>query len=315
MNMKKLVSAVFSLLCCFGGVNAHAQEKTDNWGVPYVKLNNGVEMPRFGLGTYNVSNEDCKQAVATALKYGYRHIDTAQAYNNERGVGEAVKESGIPREQIWITSKIWPTEYGEGKTLEAIDRMLERLGLEYIDLLYIHQPIGDYIGAWKDMEKAYEQGKIRVLGISNCDAREQAFTDIVENMKIKPAIHQIECHPYAQRKQMRAKHEPYGIVTECWFPLGHGDKNLLSDPTIGKIAQKHNKTIAQIIIRWHIDEGFSVIPGATNPDYIKENISIFDFKLDDEDMATMRSLDQEKRFYNLSIEQLERFVLNRTIDR
>lgn len=313
--MKIISIATLSLIGCLFTSNTKAQERTDNWGVPYVKLNNGVEMPRFGLGTYNVSNDDCKQAVATALKNGYRHFDTAQAYNNERGVGEAIKESGIPREQIWVTSKLWPTEYGEGKTLAAIDRMLERMGLEYLDLLYIHQPIGDYIGAWKDMEKAYEQGKIRALGISNCDAREEAFTTIVETMKIKPAIHQIECHPYAQRKAMRAKHEPYGIVTECWFPLGHGDKNLLSDPTIGKIAQKHGKTIAQIIIRWHIDEGFSVIPGATNPDYIKENISIFDFKLDAEDMATMRSLDQEKRFYNMSIEQLENFVLNRAIDR
>ena len=165
------------------------------------------------------------------------------------------------------------------------------------------------------MEKAYEQGKIRALGISNCDARIEAFNEIVETMKIKPAVHQIECHPYAQRKEMRAKHEAYDIITECWFPLGHGDKNLLSDLTIDKIAKKHNKTIAQIIIRWHIEEGFSVIPGASNPDYIKENISIFDFKLDEEDMATMRSLNKEKRFYNLSIEQLERFVLNRAIDR
>ena len=149
---------IVASLIMFGNLittDLSAQERTDNWGVPYVKLNNGVEMPRFGLGTYNVSNDDCKQAVATALKNGYRHFDTAQAYNNERGVGEAIKESGIPREQIWVTSKLWPTEYGEGKTLAAIDRMLERMGLEYLELLYIHQPIGDYVGAWKDMEKAH----------------------------------------------------------------------------------------------------------------------------------------------------------------
>lgn len=313
--MKKSLVIIMTLAFVCASVNVFAQERTDKWGVPYVKLNNGVEMPRFGLGTFSVSNENCKQAVAIALKNGYRHFDTAQAYNNESGVGEAIKDSGIPREEIWVTSKLWPTEYGEGKTLEAIDRMLDRMGLEYLDLLYIHQPIGDYIGAWKDMEKAYEQGKIRTLGISNCDVKDEAFTTIVEKMKIKPAIHQIECHPYAQRKAMRAKHEPHNIVTECWFPLGHGNKELLSDPVIEKIAKKHNKTIAQIIIRWHIEEGFSVIPGATNPDYIKENISIFDFKLDEEDMQTMRSLDKEKRFYNLSLEQLERFVLNRAIDR
>ena len=199
------------------------------------------------------------------------------------------------------------------KDTGSLDVMLERLGLEYIDLLYIHQPIGDYVGAWKDMEKAYEQGKVRALGISNCDAKEEAYNAIVEGMKIKPAVHQIECHPYAQRLDMRKKHEPHQIVTECWFPLGHGDKNLLSDATIATIAKKHNKTIVQIILRWHIQEGFSVIPGNTNPEWIKEKISIFDFKLDDEDMKTMRSLNQEKRFYNMSLEQLEKFVFARQL--
>ena len=310
--MKKVIIALSMLVMC---LVVQAQERTDKWGVPYVKLNNGVEMPRFGLGTYAVSNDDCKQACLVALKDGYRHIDTAHAYNNENGVGAAIKESGVPREEIWVTSKLWPTEYGEGKTLEAIDDMLERFGLENIDLLYIHQPIGDYVGAWKDMEKAYEQGKIRALGISNCDAKEEAYKAIVEGMKIKPAVHQIECHPYAQRLDMRKKHEPYQIVTECWFPLGHGDKNLLSDTTIATIAKKHNKTIVQIILRWQIQEGFSVIPGNTNPEWIKENISIFDFKLDEEDMKTMRALNQEKRFYNMSLEQLEKFVFARQLRR
>ena len=308
--MKKVIVALSMLVMC---LVVQAQERTDKWGVPYVKLNNGVEMPRFGLGTYAVSNDDCRQACLVALKEGYRHIDTAHAYNNEKGVGAAIKESGVPREEIWVTSKLWPTEYGEGKTLEAIDAMLERLGLEYIDLLYIHQPIGDYVSAWKDMEKAYEQGKVRALGISNCDAKEEAYNAIVEGMKIKPAVHQIECHPYAQRLYMRKKHEPYQIVTECWFPLGHGDKNLLSDATIAAIAKKYNKTIVQIILRWHIQEGFSVIPGNINPGWIKENISIFDFKLDEEDMKTMRSLNQEKRFYNMSLEQLEKFVFARQL--
>lgn len=305
--MKKVILALSMMLSCFV---SQAQERTDQWGVPYVKLNNGVEMPRFGLGTFAVSNEDCKQACLVALKDGYRHIDTAHAYGNEKGVGEAVKESGIPREEIWITSKLWPTEYGEDTTLKAIDEMLKRLGLEYIDLLYIHQPIGDYMGAWKDMEKAYKQGKVRALGISNCDAKDEAFTALVEKTKVKPAVHQIECHPYAQRLEVRKKHEPHHIVTECWFPLGHGDKTLLNDTTIAQIAKKHDKTPVQIILRWHIQEGFSVIPGNTNPDWIKENISIFDFSLDEEDMATMRSLNKEKRFYNMSLEQLEKFVFS-----
>lgn len=309
--MKRVIVLIWGVMLF--GLATQAQERTDKWGVPYVKLNNGVEMPRFGLGTFAVSNQACKEACLVALKAGYRHIDTAHAYNNEQGVGQAIKESGIPREDIWVTSKLWPTEYGKGVTMKAIDDMLQRLGLEYIDLLYIHQPIGDYVGAWKDMQKAYKQGKVRALGISNCDAREEAFTAIVKDMKIKPAVHQIECHPYAQRLDIRRWHEPYGIVTECWFPLGHGDKNLLSDPAIATIAEKHGKTIVQVILRWHIQEGFSVIPGNTNPEWIKENISIFDFKLDDEDMAVMRSLNKEKRFYNMSLDQLEKFVFAREI--
>jgi diketogulonate reductase-like aldo/keto reductase len=282
--------------------------------VPTVKLNNGLEMPQFGLGTYQLPNDVCKQACLTAFSHGYRHVDCAHAYRNERGLGEAVRESGIPREQFWITSKLWPTEYGEGTTLEAIDKMLERLQTDYIDLLYVHQPIGDYVGAWKDMEKAVTAGKVRTLGISNFDLTDEGFHAIVDNMKIKPAVLQIECHPYAQRKDIREKVKPYNIAIECWFPLGHGDKELLSDPVIDKIAAAHGKSIAQIIIRWHIQEGFSVIPGASNPDYIKENIEIFDFALNDDEMATMRSLNKEKRLFNMTLEQLENFARGRALE-
>lgn len=271
--------------------------------VPMVQLNNGTFMPRFGLGTFMASVEDCKQACLVAFKNGYRHIDTAHAYMNERGVGEAVKESGVPREEIWITSKLWPTEYGEGKTLEAIDKMLSRLQLDYIDLLYVHQPVGDFLGAWKDMEKAVEAGKVRALGISNFDASDEVFRTIMDRARIKPAVLQIECHPYAQRLEMREKVKPYGILVECWFPLGGTMSNgaLLRDPAILKVAEAHGKSAAQIILRWHIQEGFSVIPGATNPAYIKENIGIFDFTLSDEEMAQMRSLNKEKRFFNMPL--------------
>jgi diketogulonate reductase-like aldo/keto reductase len=285
---------------------ANSQVLTAN--VPMLKLNNGIAMPQFGLGTFTATNEACKEACLVALKNGYRHIDTAHAYRNESGVGAAVKESGIPREEIWITSKLWPSEYGEGTTMEAIDKMLARLNTPYIDLLYVHQPVGDFVGAWKDMEKAVEAGKVRALGISNFDDSDEVFHAIVDNMKIKPAVMQIECHPYAQRLNVREKVKPYEIAIECWFPLGHGNKELLSNPVIGKIAETHNKTIAQIILRWHIQEGFSVIPGATNPDYIKENISIFDFELSDEEMTTMRSLNKEKRFFNMTLEQKQGFV-------
>lgn len=303
--MKKLLLTLSMLFT----ISSYAQENNIGVsGVPFITLNNGVKMPQFGLGTFAASPDDTKQAVAVALKNGYRHFDTAHAYNNENAVGTAINESGIPREEIWVTSKLWPTEYGEGVTLAAIDKMLERMQLEYIDLIYLHQPIRDFRGAWRDLEKAYKAGKVRALGISNFDANDEVYSAIVDSMEIKPAIHQIECHPYAQRKDIRAKNEKYNIITECWFPLGHGDKMLLSDPVIGKIAEAHNKSIVQIILRWHIQEGFSVIPGATNPDYIKENIAIFDFELSDDEMQTMRSLNKEKRFYVSSLEQLERLI-------
>ncbi len=303
--MKNYLFVIALLL--FGKISiTNAQDMKAN--VPVLKLNNGIEMPQFGLGTYTASNEACKEACLVALKNGYRHIDTAHAYRNESGVGAAVKECGIPREEIWITSKLWPSEYGEGITMEAIDKMLARLQTTYIDLLYVHQPVGDFVGAWKDMEKAVAAGKVRALGISNFDANDEVFHSIVDNMKIKPAVLQIECHPYAQRNDIREKVKPYGIAIECWYPLGHGDKDLLSDPVIAKIAKAHDKSIVQIILRWHIQEGLSAIPGATNPDYIKENISIFDFALSEDEMAAMRSLNKDKRFFNMTLEQKQGFV-------
>ena len=300
-----------ALVLC-GSISASsAREKTTVAGVPMVKLNNGVWMPRFGLGTFlQPSNDVCRQSCLTALRAGYRHIDTAHAYYDEEGVGEAVRESGIPREEIWITSKLWPTEYGEGKTLKAIDEMLERMQLDYIDLLYVHQPVGDFVGAWKDMEKAVRMGKVRALGISNFDANDEVWDTIMEEAEIKPAVLQIECHPYAQRLEMRKKAAAEGIQVECWFPLGGAmsDGALLKDPVIMKIAEAHGKTPAQIILRWHIQEGLSVIPGASNPDYIKENIRIFDFALIDGEMEQMRSLNKEQRFFNATLEDVEKMV-------
>jgi diketogulonate reductase-like aldo/keto reductase len=291
----------------FGSINLLNAQVVN---VPTVKLNNGLEMPQFGLGTYLASNKDCKQACLTAFRNGYRHVDCAHAYQNEWGLGEAIKESGIPREELWITSKLWPSEYGEGTTIEAIDKMLARLQTDYIDLLYVHQPVGDFVGAWKDMEKAVAAGKVRALGISNFDLNDEVFHAIVDSMKIKPAVLQIECHPYAQRLMMREKVKPYNIAVECWFPLGGAISRgaLFKDPVIQDIAAAHHKSPVQVILRWHIQEGFSVIPGATNPDYIKENIEIFDFALSDDEMAAMRSLNKEQRFFNMRQEQLEGFL-------
>ena len=310
--MKKKMLTGLVVLASIVGSPSFAQDiyKTVA-NVPMVQLNNGILMPQFGLGTFlQPSDEVCEQSCLTALKAGYRHIDTAHAYNDEAGVGRAVKESGIPREEIWVTSKLWPNEYGEGKTAQAIDAMLERMQLDYIDLLYVHQPIGDFVGAWKDMEKAVAAGKVRALGISNFDANDEVFNRIMEAATVKPAVLQIECHPYAQRIAVREKAKKHDIQVECWFPLGGAMSNgaLLKDPTIMEIAKAHGKTPAQVILRWHIQEGFSVIPGASNPDYIEENIQIFDFELTDEEMAQMRGLNKEQRFFNMSFSDVERMI-------
>ena len=286
-------------------------EKDGSQMVPMLKLNNGISMPQFGLGTFQQgSNEIAKNSVAVALKNGYRHFDTAHAYNDERGVGEGIKESNIPREEIWITSKLWYNDYTGADPDKAIDDMLKRLNVDYIDLLYIHQPVGDLKRAWKAMEKAVKTGKVRALGISNFDFSEEAWKTIVDSMEIKPAVLQIECHPYAQRIEMRKKAAAAGIQVECWFPLGGAQSNgaLFKDKMIMNIAKAHKKTPAQIILRWEIQEGLSIIPGATNPDYIKENINIFDFSLSDSEMQAMRSLNKEDRFYKTNYEQLKKFV-------
>ena len=297
--MKLLKNLLLSALMLWGGVCAtYAQEKTTTAGVPMVKLNNGVEMPRFGIGTFlQPSDEVCEQSCLTALKAGYRHIDTAHAYQDETGVGRAVKESGIPREEIWITSKLWPTEYGEGKTLKAIDEMLDRMQLDYIDLLYVHQPVGDFVGAWKDMEKAVKMGKVRALGISNFDANDEVWNTIMKAATIKPQVLQMECHPYAQRLEMRKKAASEGIQVECWFPLGGAMSNgaLFKDPVIKKIAEAHGKTPAQIILRWDYQRGIVTIPKSSNPKRLAENIDIFDFELTAAEIDQINALNQNKR--------------------
>ena len=284
-------------------MNAKAQQ-------PYLTLNNGVKMPQFGLGLYMIAEGDeTYNSVKTALENGYRHFDCAHAYQNERSLGRAIKDSGVPRDSLWITSKLWPNEYGEGKTLKAIDRMLCRLGLEYIDLVYFHQPMGDFVGGWKEMEQALAMGKVRAIGISNFDVSDEIFDSLINSAKVKPQIMQIECHPYAQRKHWQQRLAEEGIQIECWFPLGGRDSKgeILRDKTINEIAQAHGKSAAQVIIRWHLQEGFSVIPGASNPAYIKENIEVFDFALSNVEMAKIRALNKEKRYFNMSYEDQVRW--------
>ena len=211
----------------------------------------------------------------------------------------------MERDSLWITSKLWPNEYGEGKTLKAIERMLGRLGLDYIDLVYFHQPMGDYVGGWKEMEMALSMGMVRAIGISNFDTNDSLFDQLIASAKVKPQIMQIECHPYAQRKHWQERCAAEGIQIECWFPLGGRDSKgeILRDPVINEIAQAHGKSAAQVIIRWHMQEGFSVIPGSSNPAHIKENIDVLDFALSNVEMQRIRALDKEARYFNMPYEQ------------
>ena len=281
-----------------------------------VKLNNGVEMPQMGYGVYQVSPAECECCVSDALSVGYRMIDTAQAYHNEEGVGNAVSKSGIDRKEIFLVSKVWISNYGYEKTKASIDESLRKLQTDYIDLLYVHQPMGDFVGAWKDMERAVRAGKVRALGISNFDANDSVFNLIMANAEIKPVALQIECHPYAQRLDIRKKAAEHGLQVECWFPLGGAMSQgaLLKDPVIVKIADRHHKSPAQVILRWHLQEGLSVIPGSRNPQHIMENAHIFDFALSDADMQAIRSLNKEQRFFNMDYKQAEQFMLNWRIE-
>lgn len=275
-------------------------------------MSNGAKIPQLGLGTYHLAEgKEAYESVLTALKEGYRHIDTAHAYQNERSVGKAIKDSGISRDQIWLTSKLWPNEYGEGKTLKAIDKMLNRLGIEHLDLVYLHQPVGDYLGAWKELEQALKSGKVRAIGISDFDVNDEIFDSLVEKVNIKPQIFQIECHPYAQRDYWHKMAKKHNIKVECWFPLGGRESKgeILRDPIINKIAKAHKKSATQVILRWHIQRGFITIPGSSNPEHIKENINIFDFSLTDAEMAQINALNKEKRVFTMPYEeQKERFT-------
>ncbi len=271
----------------------------------YVQLNDGTSIPQFGLGVYMIpEGEATVNAVKDAINMGIRHIDTAHAYQNERSVGKAVKESGVDRSEIWITTKLWPHEYGEGKTEKAINQMLERLDTDYIDLLLLHQQFGDYLGAWKDMEKAVKEGKVKSIGISNFES--ERLEELCEAATIKPSVLQVECHPYYPQNELKKRLEKYGTVIESWYPLGHGDQSLIEEEVFTKLGKKYNKTNVQIILRWHIQMGHIVFPKTTNPQHMKDNFDIFDFELDNEDMKKIESLNTGIRFYNVSLEDQEK---------
>ena len=275
----------------------------------YLTLNNGVKIPQFGIGVFLIDGEDnTEKAVLEALKMGYRHIDTAHAYFNERGVGAAVRKSGIPRNEIFVTSKLWPTEYGEGLTYNAVIKMLKRLGLDYIDMVLLHHPMKDYVGAWKDLEKLNKEGKVKCIGISNFDRNYDKLHELLKNATIKPAVCQSECNPFNTLQKLRKELDPYKTVIEAYYPIGHGDKGLINHEVFSKLGKKYGKTNVQIILRWHIQYGNIAIPKSSNPTHLKENFEIFDFELTKDEMEEIKKLDIGKYYFNVPFEEYEKMI-------
>ncbi len=269
----------------------------------YAMLNNGVKMPMAGIGTFLLSPDEAEASVLSALQCGYRLIDTANAYVNEKAVGRAMKRSGLNREEIFLETKLWPSFYEQD---DAVDKTLARLDTDYIDLLLIHQPAGNYIAGYRQMEKAYKEGKVRAIGLSNFN--ESQIREILEICEVRPSVLQTEVHPYSQEKALKQFLAQEGMVIQACYPLGHGDKALINEPLFTELAQKYGKSNVQIILRWHIQDGNIVIPGSKNTEHIRDNFDLFDFSLSDEEMAKIAAMDQKKRYYTSTPEMLDRYV-------
>lgn len=268
-----------------------------------ITLNNGVDMPMAGIGTFLLTPDEAEASVLYALEVGYRLIDTANAYLNEKAVGRAMKQSSVDREDIFLETKLWPTFYEQA---DAVDKTLERLGTDYIDLLLIHQPAGNYTAGYRLMEKAYKEGKVRAIGLSNFN--EEKIKEILDICEIKPAVLQTEIHPYDQEKELKEFLKQTGMAIQAWYPLGHGDENLLKEPVFMELGQKYRKEPAQIILRWHIQAGNIVIPGSKNPVHIQDNFELFDFTLTQQEMMRIAELDQHKRYYINTPELLKKYA-------
>ena len=269
----------------------------------YVKLNNGVEMPMAGIGTFLLSPQEAEASCISALQDGYRLIDTANAYVNEKAVGRAMKKSGIAREEIFLETKLWPSFYND---VDAVEKTLQRLDTDTIDLLLIYQPAGNYIAGYRLMEQAYKAGKVRAIGLSNFN--EEQIREILSVCEVRPAVLQTEIHPYSQEKGLKEFLSKEDIVIQAWYPLGHGDAALLQEPVFAKLAEKYGKSNAQIILRWHIQAGNVVIPGSKNPEHIRANFDLFDFELTAEEMQEIQKLNKDKRYYTSTPELLKSYA-------
>lgn len=270
----------------------------------YITLNNGAKAPMAGIGTFLMEPKNAEAAVYSALTSGCRLVDTANAYMNERAVGRGIRRSGVAREEIYLVTKLWPSVYADADA--AIDSTLDRLGTDYVDLLFLHQPVGDYIGAYKAMERAVSAGKVRSLGLSNFP--EDKLKEVVDAAEIKPAFVQVEAHPYYPQTALKAYLKELGTAVMAWYPLGHGDRALLEEPVLTALAAKYGKTTAQIILHWHTQVGNVVIPGSKNPNHIRDNLNIFDFTLTAAELADIATLDKNQRYYTASEEALQGYL-------
>lgn len=269
----------------------------------FATLNNGLSMPMAGIGTFLLSPDEAEASVLAALEGGYRLIDTANAYVNEKAVGRAMKKSGLKREEIFLETKLWPSFY---ENVDAVDKTLERLGTDTIDLLLIHQPAGNYVAGYRQMEKAYKEGKVKAIGLSNFNQAQ--IEEILGLCEVKPAVLQTEVHPYFQEQELKQFLSQEGMVIQAWYPLGHGDKALLEEPLFTELGKKYGKTNAQIILRWHIQDGNIVIPGSKNPAHIKDNFDLFDFSFTEEEMEKIAALDKNTRYYYSTPEMLKKYA-------
>ena len=270
----------------------------------YLTLNNGSKCPAAGIGTFMLAPADAENSVRKSLKMGCRLIDTANVYVNERAVGRGMKDSGVKREEIFLSTKLWPTEY---ENPNAVDETLNRLGVDYVDLLYIHQPAGNWLAGYRQLEKAYKEGKAKAIGISNFEG--EFIEELQNKWEIAPQFIQVEAHPYFTQKELRKTLDKYGIRLMSWYPLGHGDKSLMEEPVFIELGKKYGKSPAQVILRWQTQMGFAVIPGSKNVDHIRDNLDIFDFSLTDDEMDEIAKLDKGKRYYHRTDDQLEQFAV------